>query len=272
MRSRRRTYLDINYSQPVNWRNRLNAGLVSWWLTIPHWRGTQWRDLCNRNHGTLTNMDPATDWVSARGRPGGFGCLEFVHSASDEHVSVPTTTMLEVFSNPFTVSFWIKAPGTTSYEAIWSKSANIGINRNGTTGGLYFVMTGGSGVLSFSSPSVFDATWHHVLWTYTGDASTCYVDGKLAATVARTGTPTGGGTTALGIGKGDGGNKDLTGLLDGFCLFNRGVTSSEAAALYYESRLGNPSTLNWISPVRYFDAGGGGGGGNPWHYYAQQAG
>ncbi len=33
------------------------------------------RDLMQRNHGTLTNMDPSTDWVGSN-RPGGWGAFD----------------------------------------------------------------------------------------------------------------------------------------------------------------------------------------------------
>ena len=65
----------INWQSPVNYNDGLTKGLVAWWLVAPHWQGgVTFRDLCNRNHGTLTDMDPSSDW-RVSDRPGSWGAV-----------------------------------------------------------------------------------------------------------------------------------------------------------------------------------------------------
>jgi hypothetical protein len=44
-------------------------------------------------------------------------------------------------------------------------------------------------------------------------------------------------------------------------VFNRALSASEVSALYQESLAGYPTTLNWLRPRIYFDAGGAPAGG-----------
>jgi len=60
----------------------------AWAPSVSQWGGTILRDLSGQgNHGTLTNMDPATDWVTS----GGYGALDF--DGSDDLV---TTNLLSL--------------------------------------------------------------------------------------------------------------------------------------------------------------------------------
>ena len=63
-------------------------------------------DLVGSSNGTLTNMDPATDWVSDTDA-GGIRALDF--DGSDDFVSLGNTTSLT--STAFSVSFWMRWNG-----------------------------------------------------------------------------------------------------------------------------------------------------------------
>lgn len=177
--------------QPVNWSHPLNRGLVSWWLALPGgWgRGMQFRDLCGKNHGTLTN-GPA--WSSAMGRPGGWGSLKF--DGSDDYVQVAAHASLN--SSVGTIAFWIKllaVPGTPSHVMgncaaygwsgwqVYMDGVNIACSLS-TSGGV-------KTYLGYNDIS--DGKWHHVAYTYaSGGLSTAYFDGLFynedAATVSFT--------------------------------------------------------------------------------------
>ena len=83
-------------------RPGLWKGLVGLWapmlgptgVTLGDWSG-------RRKHGTLTNMDPATDWV-----PGPMGrALDF--DGSDDYVDVPFGKGLNV-GGDYTACYWAK--------------------------------------------------------------------------------------------------------------------------------------------------------------------
>jgi len=59
---------DVDLSNPINYNHPLAKGLVGFWLPLPSLAGgTKLYDLTRyRTHGTLTNMDPRTDWVVGR--------------------------------------------------------------------------------------------------------------------------------------------------------------------------------------------------------------
>ncbi len=57
---------DVDLSSPINLAHPLARGLVGFWLPLPSLSGgMKLYDLSRyRNHGTLSNMDPRTDWVN----------------------------------------------------------------------------------------------------------------------------------------------------------------------------------------------------------------
>lgn len=98
------SYLSVDWTNPINWNHPLNDGLAGWWLNVPHWQGgTVFRDLLNLNHGTLTGMDPATDWVGPGNREGGLGALDF--DGSNDFVDLGSKQFI-TSGVPFTSMFW----------------------------------------------------------------------------------------------------------------------------------------------------------------------
>ena len=90
--NQRPTIFDLDYQSPLG-RGLVYAGLGSGPGTL---RATD--SSIQRNHGTLTNMNPATDWVWAQelGRKG----LDF---DGDEYVNVPDAASLRL-STAFTLA------------------------------------------------------------------------------------------------------------------------------------------------------------------------
>lgn len=250
----------IAWGNPVNRTCPLNRGLVGWWLCGRPYRGATWYDLCGNNHGTLTNMDPATDWVGPI-HSGAWGSLDF--DGSNDLIDIPHSSDIEVFGSRFSVAIWLRANASGSYATIFSKGNNVRLHRDNATAGLYGVIVGlVSGGVFTTSASFFDATPHHLVLTYDATNINIYRDGQLATASAVSGTPTGGGTTNLSLSQAAGG-AIYSGRRDDFRLWNRAITSLEVQQVYLDSLRGYPNTLNRLRrPIHYADTGGGGGGAN----------
>jgi hypothetical protein len=152
-------------------------------LTLRDWSGFG-------NHGTLTNMDAATDWVNSFGRY----ALDF--DGSNDHV---TLTSGSVRPADLTVSAWVYVTSaastgkfggvaysfatTTPTGADWSLSEFNGTVRV-SSGGTYY-----------NVGSLVRSTWTHIAMTrVAGAAPTAYVNGTPVS--LGSGVSLGGGWTA----------------------------------------------------------------------------
>lgn len=262
----------LTFADAVNWDCSLTRGLVSWWTCLPsQQRGVYWRDLCNRNHGVLTSMDTATDWLGPQGRPGGFGCLGF--DAINDYVLVPAPagSSLDI-GTTHTLSQWLYATGSSSVISLCRFSWN------GTTHhDLFFWLNSTTFTYSLRgsvTPTV-QATWPglnqwvHVTGTYDGSTASLYFNGVLVNSASTSTTASSNsepwliGADADATGGGSLGNYwpgfiDDTKIFSGLCK-----TPSEVLALHNDSRLSHPRMLNWQRRRAYsIPAGGGGGGAN----------
>ena len=168
-------------------------GLVGAWspcLSPPG--GTILRDLSGRgNHGTLTNMDPATDWVLSGGR----SALDF--DGSNDYVSLPINGMSVASGRVFTVSAWVSTSssandicflciGTLTGDRI-TLFANTGSTGapNGSVEADF--RSGASRVEAFTAGTFGfnNGRLRNVIGTRESDGMCrCYVDGMLVATSA----------------------------------------------------------------------------------------
>lgn len=131
-------------------------------------------DLVGTQNGTLTNMDPATDWVADTGA-GGVTALDF--DGVNDHVVAPRT------ANIVSVSTWVSVNGTSGNRRIFSINRNafsiyagpgsqaqrIVYNNSDMSSG---ITLNGSGV------------WNHVVASYDGTNVKCYHNGVLRSTNA----------------------------------------------------------------------------------------
>ena len=101
-----------------------NRGAPVGWWRMDDGQGSTARDYSgNGNHGTLTNMDPATDWVAGKNN----GALDF--DGSNDYVNVGSSSTYDLTSQ-FTITAWYN---TTTGQYLISKT-----NTGGSTGfGLY---------------------------------------------------------------------------------------------------------------------------------------
>lgn len=226
----RRTSNTIDYSQPVNWSCGLNQGLMAWQMVMPDWRGgNTWRDLTGRYHGVLTSMDPATAWV-AGGRPGGYGALNF-DGVNDRVVLTPfpgATTQI-------TMAQWVYVRNASAF------TYGSGVNSNNiyyqdAVSGFYVYNTSG---LAAASKNI----WYHLVHTHDGTTGLIYLNGIAKGTdpyALGTATETIIGDYSSGV------FVPLDGMVDDFRISNRCFSAGEVKALYTQSCLGHPQTLNRI--------------------------
>lgn len=220
----------------------LTDGLVGWWSPSQDDTGngtTTLHDLSgNGNHGTLTNMDAATDWVTDTSN-GGVRALDF--DGVDDYVDLSSyTSLLPGGTNLFTIASWIMAYSTTAYGGILSRNygnTNLYVWEGGRC---YFEVNG-------SSSRVFNSTalggvWHHIIAEYSNDTLALYIDGVFSSSINKTTTlPS---QTALYLARRDMyGIQTLTGRLDDIRIYNRVLTPDEITLLA-SSRVPVESSLN----------------------------
>lgn len=256
-------------ASPVNWAHPLNRGLVSWWLNLPGRRDAAytWRDLCKRNHGTLTN---GPTWQGARGRPGGWGSLDF--DGADDAASAAVN--LSAF-NKVTLAFWLYWDAFADNDDLaFELSAAAGGNagafivdpNESSTSQFVFGPTDASmnrTLGRFARPT--GAAWHHYVLlmdmsTAPGTVS-AWVDGvpqSIAWLVQNTGVSTFANDTLYIMSRATT-NLFGAGKLDDVRLYGGRLLGSDGAAtLYTESRHGYPGLLNRVRRVTWFVPAGGG--------------
>lgn len=250
----------IDIGQPVNWSAGLNYGLVSWWLAInqgPYFGSTRFLDLCNRNHGTLTN---GPTWGGARGRPGGWGALSF--DGSDDHVEVSSSDSL---SSGFSIALWIRAgvaSGVT--DAKRQVLSHGGVNEyiacewsdtNSSYSGAWYMNGGGSYPVAKWTSTLAADTWHHIGATWNATTLRVFVNGLEENSTANStfgviSTPW---LQLNGLGSG----RKFACQMDDVVIYSRALSASEMLARYNASRTGYQNELNWRRRYTVFDVGGG---------------
>lgn len=245
----------VDTQRPVNWDSPLNRGLVSWWVVLPDTnRGAvTFRDIAGTNHGTLTLMDPATDWVAST-HPVSFGALDF--DGSNDRVALPSGNIYRaVGTSTVTVEAVVSMRGTNSFPLIWNTynntangSAGFELRLSSTSGTPQFLVdtVGGDRLSATSGTSILNAGFKHLLGTYDGASIKIFVDGVLAATTATTGSIEYDSLSTSSIGARPDGTIPMNGQIAMVAVRSTPTTDSMAAALYMERMAGNPQTLNWV--------------------------
>jgi len=177
-----------------------------------------------KNAGTLTAMDPPTDWVweNYLGR----WMLAFAGGASGEYVSLPDSTV-GAWSQ-LSLSAWVNKATAASSAFILSRSTtstyNWGLYQS-TTQKFWFFAHG----LYTTQTTASSNGWRHVCATYDGAFLRLYVDGILAATpTAQTGLLT--TTYPIGLALVYSGINWLGGLSD-VLIHNRALSPAEIQQL-----------------------------------------
>lgn len=238
-------------------------GCVGDWSPCLGPTGLVLRDWSGRaNHGTLTNMDPGTDWVTSGDRY----ALDFnyVSSNSRQAVQLPETASLGGLGE-VTLSLWFNPqsiPGITA--SIYYESTTItgfrrfGIHHTNTNQivGLARDTQGGSAFTITTSPAV---GWQHLMLTYSAasDDMTLYLNGVSVGTnsaakgVLSSGTP----ADPIAIGAftqvGSFAQSSVDAMIDDVRIYSR-VLSNQSRYLLAARR----GIAHELAPVRYAGSAG----------------
>lgn len=225
-------------------------GLVGYWA-LDDGAGLSASDSSNNNNsGTLTNMDPGTDWVL--GEIG--GALDF--DGVDDYVEIANNSSLNSMTN-ITITAWIKADTIQSdtYNTIVRRDPTSGISRtlynlDLSTGKLRLTFIGSeSSDVTFGTGTtdLRDGSWHHVAIVRDDSGSNNaygYVDGSeeievldiaVGNFVSDPAQP-----TYIGQWSVDSINRRFNGTIDDVRIYNRALTESEIGDLYLKKP---PSSL-----------------------------
>ena len=185
------------------------------------------------NHGTLTNMDPGTDWVPS----GGKLALDF--DGTDDYVSA-SFPAIELSTQDGSISAWVITPSTTSGVLVSIGNASNfnpfltiegsspGVGTRNDLGGDLFSVTGGT----------FTSEWRLLTVVSTPTRTTLYQNGVVVNSVTQTSTNT------RTYNRFSFAVRNRIGSLSGFgaCLvddarvYNRALTPSEIRLLYTGGR------------------------------------
>ena len=216
-----------------------NGGKPVGWWTLDDGEGINANDISgNDNDGTLTTMDPATDWLD--GTDCKFeGCLDFDGSGDYVVVSDPASGVLDFGTNDFSVATWVYSDGYANSGSVWnalfSKGTLVGspapfyglfIN---STNNVYF-MVNDDGYYANSTFAI-NGAWHHVVGVREGDNLELYIDGDLNDSGSTTGSVSSG--SGFYMGEDDGNtNRYFDGKLDDVRIYNYALAPSQIKELY----------------------------------------
>ena len=231
----------------------LSNGLVGCWLLNEN-SGNKAHDSSGQgNVGTLTNMDPATDWV---GSPDG-GALDF--DGSDDVVIIPHKDILNL-SVPFSIVFGIRYTSMDNL-VFFEKNGNEGFSVQIYVG-IIHINVGGDRIDHDTTQSASlwnNGVFHQVVLVVpevVTHATKLYVDGKddTSPTYHNASTPTYGSNTPVYIGSRNG-SYVIPGSSNFISIYNRALSAQEIAWLYaFPYAMFEEESPYWIP----FKAAGGG--------------
>lgn len=157
--------------------HHINQGLLWWWL-FNEKGGITLHDYSGfGNHGVLTNMVPADDWVVSGDSAIAGHALDF--NGSDNYVTKPTTLFT---GTPLTISAWVNIRSGVSRIAgvyVTGQSRVIGLIVQVTSGVAIAQHFDGTQALAQGTTNLFN-DWHYITGVFESDASrSIYVDGVL---------------------------------------------------------------------------------------------
>jgi len=219
----------------------LNVGCVGAWCpSVDRSRSTLLTDQSGYgNNGTLTNMDPATDWVASEGKV----ALDF--DGVNDYVNCGN---IQTITTGLTIAIWFYRSASTLSVAIGrygiSSMRGYGLFQYGVDNKYYFLVSpNGSteqGVGSISADTVF-GTWISLIGTYSPNGCILYRNGTPVV-VTDFGTPSSIYATSqvLEIGK-------IAGIqarcqIDDIRIYNRALPAAQVKQLYEIGRGGAYAT------------------------------
>jgi hypothetical protein len=203
-----------NFLYPSLWHNCVGA----WSPSQDRSRSTILTDLSGYgNHGTLTNMDPGTDWVASDGKM----ALDF--DGSNDYLTFASGDVASVTTGDMTVCLFVYPRNLTIYDAIISKGS---FSRGGwllsfnASGPFKFGLVTNSSVMETTS-TVPTTGWVHLGMTKTGTTKRLWINGVNINSTFVFGSDPGNFSTSS----------------DSFQLFNEYTSGRNPDALFDDARL-----------------------------------
>lgn len=218
----------------INYGHSLARGIVGCWLFNEGAGGLVFDSSLGNNIGTLTNMDPGSDWISG---PDGGSALDF--DGSNDYVNLGN--VVDITNNQMAIVAWLQS-GTqfqTKYivaktDGTLAKGYVIYYDNPGGGGGLRFVVGAAGAKIASSTWQFTDTNWHLAVGNYNGATAKLYVDNIERATVAATANITSASTVALNIGALSGGSSPFAGRIGLVVIYDRGLSLDEICQLYQD--------------------------------------
>jgi hypothetical protein len=206
---------------PTLWDGRVAA----WCPSVTGPTGTRLYDLqSQRFAGTLTNMDPPTDWV----RSSGPYALDF--DGSNDRV-LTGDTVLPSGNSSRSVSAWFRTSIKKNYSVIFrygtaatSQMFWMGLDNAGQ------VVVTQFGSALFTSGDRADNRWHNLTVTQIANAYVAHIDGIAVGSNTMTTNTVLTGTASIGASY-DQISNGFAGQIDDVSVYNRALTAGEIRAL-----------------------------------------
>jgi parallel beta-helix repeat protein len=227
---------EISESYNTTWHEYLvNESLEAHW-PFSEGRGQLTNDTSgNDNDGTLMPDYPGNIPSWANGISG--YALDF--DGTDDYVSVPNSSTINLNSNTMTLEAWIHPRNNPDFTRVVSKGGAIyqyalayGYAAGGTSGKLRFYINNGSTVKqAVTTTDITEQRWYHIVGTYDGSFIRIYVDGIEENNADMTGNIAGSAAN-LGIGSEGDGGLPFNGTIDEVSIWSRALNASEISEHY----------------------------------------
>ena len=233
----------------------LSRGLVACWL-FNEGAGSVLHDISgNKNDGTLTSMDPPTDWV---GSPHG-GALAF--DGNNDYIVVGDPPSLDMGTDDITIAIWLNRLGSTGQQRLYIKRGGVTwydlyFNANDEVVGSLAVSWPPLGGFNSAPTTITDSSWHHIAVVFDRDGKGhIYIDGLARGTPADISAQ--GGSLdnagyvfvgAWGMDAGPPNSQWFNGLIDDVRIYKRALSAQEVKQLYtdpYANLLRVPIRRYW---------------------------
>jgi len=218
---------------------RIIDGVVGSWHFDEGSGTTAYDTSGNDNDGSLTNMDPDTDWVDGK-----FGkALSF--DGTDDYIDCGNPSSLDLSGKSKTVECWVNLDTYNSasyYHRLVSQAVDANNGYQLISGDewdlagktfAFVVEKEGSRYAARIKTKKELNTWYHVVGTFDNDTNTphIYVNGVLDDESYESEAATG-GVAGFNIGRRVSGNSYLDGLIDEVRIYNSALTAEEISDLY----------------------------------------
>jgi hypothetical protein len=215
---------------PPEWESLQSRIVGRWCPSFSGNTGLQLPDTSGfGNHGTLTNMDAASDWVAS----GGKLALDF--DGADDGVTASFRTQA---TTQLTMSVWARLRSTggsgTGFSRLFSRANVSEFAMSYQSSGLAVAINGTTNVFAYNAPGTrFD----HLCATWNGATVTAFVNGVSIGSASFSGTIAA-STTTLNLGGVSGLQRTIDGLADDWIVFNTAPTANDLRFIYEQGRGG----------------------------------